>query len=174
MGRFSLIKPGIDPEGGELFPPPKRRKWIRVWDEMNWVDSGGTTAANVFLPTVCKHAVSKSRPSSGNITAQHHMTLKSSTQHRHTRLTWLHCFFPPLNPLPPSPSNTGLIFLFSARGVMVVVLLKPAFLTSLKPTSTCLFAVLSLPLFGAALQQSGILSVWFPGLCDSFFWGVCF
>lgn len=52
---------------------PQKRKWIRVWDELNWMASGGTAAAIVFLP-VCKHAVSKSRPSSGIITAQHHMT----------------------------------------------------------------------------------------------------
>lgn len=52
---------------------PQKRKWIGVWDELNWMASGGTAAANVFLP-VCKHAVSKSRPSSGIITAQHNMT----------------------------------------------------------------------------------------------------
>lgn len=36
----------------------------KVLDEMKWVESGGTAAANVLLPltSVCNHAVSKSRP----------------------------------------------------------------------------------------------------------------
>lgn len=54
---------------------------------MNWVE-WWNYCSKYLLPTVCKHAVSKSRPSSGNITAQHHMTPKPSTQHLHTRLTW--------------------------------------------------------------------------------------
>lgn len=60
---------------------------------MKWiVESGGTAGANVFLLTVCKHAVSK-MPSSGNITAQHHMTPTPSTQHHHTRTNWPLCFW---------------------------------------------------------------------------------
>ena len=43
-----LIKPGIDPEVESCFP--QKRKWIRVLDEMKWVESGGSTAANIFLP----------------------------------------------------------------------------------------------------------------------------
>lgn len=60
---------------------------------MKWiVESGGTAGANVFLLTVCKHAVSK-MPSSGNITAQHHMTPTPSTQYHHTRTNWRLCFY---------------------------------------------------------------------------------
>lgn len=69
--------------GGELFP--HKRKWIRVW--MKWVE-WWNYCCKYHPATVCKTAVSKSSPPSGNITAQHHIIAKPSTQNRNTRLTW--------------------------------------------------------------------------------------
>lgn len=106
---FQLQKPGMAPEVASCFS--QKRKWIRVWDELNWMESGGTTAANVFLP-VCKHAVSKSRPSSGIITAQHHMTSKRpapniTTQDWHGFIFIYYCLFKCLMSPFPFPLDKG-------------------------------------------------------------------
>lgn len=120
--------------------------------------SGGTTAANVFLPPVCKHAVSKSRPCLGDITAQHHMTPNLSTQHRHTRLTWLHVvvFF-----------HTGLIFLFLEGGWW----LWEGFLCRGLHCKWHLGHVCPLcpvtPWVGNFYSHRGLTSNWFPGLMSS-------
>lgn len=109
-------------------------------------------------PTVCKHAVSKSRPSSGNITAQHDTTPKA--QH------------------PTSPHKTDMTPFFLLiqavsfsfwKRVMVVVLSEPASLMSLK-TTVCL-CVCSLCLVTpsvGSLRPSGILSLGVvPWICHS-------
>lgn len=93
------------------------------WNEL----SDGTAAANISLPTVCKRAVSKSRPSPGNITAQQHMTPKPQhpTSPHQTDMT-----------LFLSPSHKGLIFL--EEGVGWGSVRAGVFLMSLKP-AVCLF-----------------------------------
>lgn len=98
---FQLDKTRNRSWGGELFPPSPKEEMDRSvgWNELSgeWCDY----CSKCLPPTVCKHAVSKSRPSSGNITAQHHTTPTPSSQHR-TQDRY------DLSPLP----HTGLMFLF--------------------------------------------------------------
>lgn len=145
--KFNLIKPGKDPEVESCLPEMDK--------SMGWNELSGewwNCCSKYLLPTVCKHAVSKSRRSSGNTTAQHHMTPKPSTQHRHTRLTWVDfCFW------FFSPSCRLKSFSLWKR-VMAVVLSEPAFLMSLK-LSVCLLAILlSFPLLGSVMCGSLDLS----------------
>lgn len=93
-------------------------------------------------PTVCKNAVSKLRTLLGehNRTALHDPS--PSIQHGHTRLTRLNVF-------PPYRLYLSLFW----RRVMVVVLLKPAFLMSLNPTVMSLRFVSSL---SAVYSQQGL------------------
>lgn len=110
-GRFSLLNQEIDPEVETCPPPPQKEEMDK---SLGWNELSGewwNCRSKCLPPTVCKLAVSKSRPvlKEHNCTAPHDPKAQLPTSPHKTDMTpfFLNYFF-------PSP-HTGLISL-SGRG----------------------------------------------------------